>query len=191
MFIFVFPYWHEHLGTGEWMNGCWLDALITWSALNFITRVLIRILMSRLNKYFSSFCSSTDDSYNLYTTHLTRSVPIGASAYTNITHNAISFKSSLIYVVFQKWRSFIFATFVRQEQLLHNAYGISERDNISSRERRTRYVQIGKNKVRKRPHPHTKLCPGPNATILVSWVAFQLQAEYTIQVQTNDSTMTY
>ena len=48
-------------------------------------------------------------------------------------------QSLLIYVVFPKVKIICFCnqcTFVRQEQSSHNAYGISERDNISSRENR-------------------------------------------------------
>ena len=36
IFIFVIPCLHKHLSNGEWMYGCWIDALITWSPLKFI-----------------------------------------------------------------------------------------------------------------------------------------------------------
>ena len=36
IFIFVVSWLHKHLGTGEWMYGCWVDALIMWSPLKFI-----------------------------------------------------------------------------------------------------------------------------------------------------------
>ena len=74
-----------------------------------------------------SFCSGTDGSNNSYSTHLTRSeftVPARDIAYTNITHIVIL----LIYVVFPKVKIVYFCnqcTFVRQEQLSHNAYGIT------------------------------------------------------------------
>ena len=37
VFIFIVPWLHKHLGTGEWMYGCLLEASITWSPLKFIT----------------------------------------------------------------------------------------------------------------------------------------------------------
>ena len=58
----------------------------------YFTQVHVWISMLRFVLAFSSFCSGTDDSYSLYSTHLTRSefwVPARGIAYTNITHNVI------------------------------------------------------------------------------------------------------
>ena len=66
------------------------------------TQVLVRILMSRLNKHFSSFCSGTDDSYSLYATHLTRSGPNKVHRVHKYYAYCNSVKSLLIYAVFQK-----------------------------------------------------------------------------------------
>ena len=62
----------------------------------YYTQVLVGIFNVTFCISILSFCSGTDGSYSLYSTHLTRSefcIPARGIAYTNITHNVILCKS--------------------------------------------------------------------------------------------------
>ena len=78
-------------------------------------------------------------SYSLYSKHLTRTL---FCTRTNITHIVIPL-SLCKHTLFSKSEDHLFLQlvhFVRQQQSSRNAYGISERDDISNRESRTKYL---------------------------------------------------
>ena len=113
MIVFVVSCLQKHLGTGEWMYRCLVEAQVTWSPLKFIilqllllhyytpiiiiiiqtsTHVLVWIFNVTFCIRISPFCSRPGGSYSLYSKHLTRSefsVPARGIAYANVTHNVI------------------------------------------------------------------------------------------------------
>ena len=100
----------------------------------YYTQVLVWIFNVTFCISISPFCSGTDGSNSLYSTHLTRSeflAPARGIAYTNITHYVISL-SLCKYTLFSKSEDHLYCNqcaFVRQEELSHNV-----RDNVSSRD---------------------------------------------------------
>ena len=125
MKTFFVPCLHEHFGYREMNFQCH-----AFTARPRARAEVVAVLRSTRKHVRSN---------NLYATHLTRSGPNKGHRVYQYYAYCNYVKSLLIYVIFQKWRSFIFCNqriFVRQEQLSQIAYGISERGNISSRERR-------------------------------------------------------
>ena len=100
----------------------------------YYTQVLVWIFNVTFCISFQRSVLARADSYSLYSKHLTRTQ---FCTRTNITHIVISLSLckytlspnvTIIYLCNQY-------VFVRQELSSHNVYGISKRDNISSRER--------------------------------------------------------
>ena len=117
---FVVPCLQKHLDTGKWTFNITFCIRIPRSS--HCTDRAVSVLNSK-RKHVRS--------YSLYSKHLTRTQ---FCTRTNITHIVIPLNLCK-YTLFSKSEDYLFLQPVHlRAQSSHNAYGISERDNISSRE---------------------------------------------------------